>query len=111
MWFLEPSLQPDSDSGISYLFGGAFLFNRHLVALAYSLISGRKNEMARVDVLPHLLLNVRWNDNLLRFTVGHAIVRPGRHQQHGVRHRCDGAVADNIGLRSDLPGIIDPARR
>lgn len=40
MWFLEPSLQPDSDSGISYLLGGAFLFNRHLVALAYSLISG-----------------------------------------------------------------------
>lgn len=52
--------------------------------------------MARVDVLPHVLLNVRWNDNLLRFTVGHAIVRPGRNQQHGVRHRCDGNVRECV---------------
>lgn len=49
MWFLEPSLQPDSDSGISYLFGGAFLFNRHLVALAYSLISGAVRSPQRTN--------------------------------------------------------------
>lgn len=75
MWFLEPSLQPDSDSGISYLFGGAMvgLYPR-VKAFKYQRKEGLYYTLMMSIGLSHGVIDQAQYSYLVATVIGSAVV-------------------------------------